>query len=202
MTVVTVFAGIPSLDGRVPFWDRLTRASDSATRMRERLAEDAEALELAGAASCNLDLLDMQYRQYAAPPAVAEALVEPLRDADTVYAPAALFPVPDHVFVLAAALQLRSDVRLYADLPHAAIYGLPEWVTGQPERGLDVTGFWHARLEDSGLDPATLRAEVHALDDAAFERKLEGVRRYRTQVAAVECEAPLDRARWEVTWTP
>jgi LmbE family N-acetylglucosaminyl deacetylase len=131
VTVVTVFAGIPARDGRVPFWDRLTRATDSAARMRERLAENAEALELAGAASYNMDLLDAQYRPYEPPPAIAEALAEPLGGAATVYAPAALFPIPDHVLVLAAALELRREFRLYADLPHAACSWraawLPEW---------------------------------------------------------------------------
>lgn len=32
-----------------------------------------------------------------------------------------------HVVVVAVALELRPDAQLYADLPRAAIYGLPEW---------------------------------------------------------------------------
>lgn len=200
VTVINVFAGVPE-SGQTGSWDCLTRATDSAVRVRERLAEDAEALGIAGVASVNLDLLDSQYRGFGPPPPVAEALAEPLRDAERVYAPAAPYPVPDHVVVLAAACQLRPDAALYADLPHAAIYGLPEWVTGEPERDLDVAAFWRCRLAESGLDPMAVTGRVHRLDDAAFERKLQAVRCYRTQVAAVACEAPLERLRWEVTWT-
>ncbi len=201
VTVVNVFAGVPGHGAMTGSWDCLTRASDSSARMGERLAEDADALALAGVASVNLDLLDSQYRGFGPPPALAEALAEPLHGAETVYAPAAPYPVPDHVVVMAAALALRPDARLYADLPHAAIYGLPEWVTGQPEKDLDVGAFWRCRLAESGFAPTTTQSHVHRLDDAALERKLEAVRCYRTQVAAVACEAPLDRLRWEVTWT-
>ncbi len=201
VTVVNVFAGVPRQAAMVGSWDCLTRACDSSARMGERLAEDAEALALAGVASVNLDLLDSQYRGFGPPPALAEALKEPLRGAETVYAPAAPYPVPDHVAVMAAALELRPDARLYADLPHAAIYGLPEWVTGEREADLDVGAFWRCRLTESGFDAASAQPHVHRLDDAALERKLEAVRCYRTQVAAVACEAPLDRLRWEVSWT-
>jgi hypothetical protein len=55
-------------------------------------------------------------------------------------------------------------------------------------------------MRDAGLDPESLRAQVHALDDATFERKLEAVRAYATQIPALECEAPLDQLRWEVAW--
>ena len=49
---------------------------------------------------------------------------------------------------MAVALELRPDAQLYADLPHAAIYGLPEWVTGQLEKDLDVEAFWRCWLAE------------------------------------------------------
>ena len=53
----------------------------------------------------------------------------------------------------------------------------------------------------AGLEPQSLQAEVHVLDDTSFTNKLEAVRAYRTQVVALEREAPLDQLRWEITWT-
>jgi hypothetical protein len=198
VTVVNVFTGMPE-PGTLGWWDRLTGAADSAERMRERRMEDAEALGLAGATYDNLDLLDSQYRRNGPPAALAEALGDHLRDADTVYAPAVLYPVEDHAVVLSAALGLRDDVRLYADLPHAAHYGLPGWVTGQPDV-LDVDAAWRGRIEAAGLDPDSLRPQVHALEGPAFAEKLAAVERYRTQLPALEREAPLETLHWEVEW--
>jgi hypothetical protein len=42
---------------------------------------------------------------------------------------------------------------------------------------------------------------VHPLDGPDFERKLDAVRSYRSQLAALEREAPLESLRWEVTWS-
>ena len=201
-TVVTVFAGVPEA-GTAGWWDRLTGADDSATRVHERRRENDDALALAGASSLTLDLLDAQYRANGAVPAVAEALADHLHEADVVYAPLASFLSDDHRLVRDAALGLRDDVRLYADHPHAGIFGLPGWVTGRDgETELDVDAVWRARMAEAGLDPATVRGAVHPLDGYSFERKLAAVRAYRTQVAALEREAPLDQLRWEVTWTP
>ena len=199
VTVVNVFAAVPEA-GRLGWWDRLTGARDSAERMRERLLEDAEALGLVGAAVVNLDQLDSQYRRNGSQPSLERALADALRGADVVYAPAALFPTEDHELVRAAVLEQRPDVRLYADLPHAALYGLPAWVTGEQEDELDVDGSWRGRLEEAGLRPDALRPEVHRLDDEEFERKLDVLRRYRTQLPALEREAPLEALRWEVAW--
>jgi LmbE family N-acetylglucosaminyl deacetylase len=199
VTVLNVFAGAPEA-GFVAWWDRLTGASDSAERMRERRAEDHQAFERVAASSEQLDLLDEQYRRNGSPAALPEALAGPVRDADVVYAPANLFPVVDHGLVLMAALALRDDVRVYADLPHAAVYGLPEWVTGEHD-ALDVGGAWGGRLALAGLDPGSLRPQVHALDEDEFTDKLAALRCYRTQLPAIEREVPLERLRWEVTWT-
>jgi hypothetical protein len=201
--VVNVFTGLPDA-GTAGWWDILTGASDSVARMHERLREDARALETARAHSVGLGLLDEQYRHNGRPPPVAESLAEHLGEADEVYVSAGLALGSDHGLVLAGALELRDDLCLYADLPHAALWGWPSWVTGAGGEDdlLDVDAAWRARLRDAGLDPRALRPEAHALDDLAFERKLQAVRCYRTQVAALEREAPLAALRWEVTWRP
>jgi LmbE family N-acetylglucosaminyl deacetylase len=199
VSVINVFAGVPEA-GFAAWWDRLTGATDSAGRMRERRAEDDEAFERVAASSEQLDLLDEQYRRNGLPIALTEALAGPARDADVVYAPANLFPIEDHGLVLSAALALRDDVRLYADFPHAALFGLPEWVTGE-HNTLDVGAAWESRLAETGLDPGSLRPQVHALDEDEFTDKLAALRCYRTQLPAIEREAPLERLRSEVTWT-
>src|SRR5919198_5165812 len=138
--VVTVFAGVPE-PGTTGWWDRLTGAGDSAERMRERLREDEEALGIAGARSVRLELLDEQYRHNGRVPAITDSLAPHVRDAAEVYAPLGLFLAADHRLVRDAALALREDVRLYADHPHAGIWGLPSWVTGSDDsEGLDVDG--------------------------------------------------------------
>jgi ADP-ribose pyrophosphatase YjhB (NUDIX family) len=200
-TVVSVFAGIPDA-GTSGWWDRLTGSDDSAARVRERLREDEGALALAGASAVRLDLLDEQYRGNGVSPSVAEALADHVRDADEVYAPLGLFLGDDHRLVRDAALELRADTVLYADHPHAGIWGLPGWVTGDGGAAeLDVDAAWRQRMTEAGLEPDSLRPVVHTLDADAFERKLAAVRAYRTQVPALEREAPFDQLRWEVTWT-
>ncbi|HEY1357653.1 MAG TPA: hypothetical protein VGF21_05040 [Thermoleophilaceae bacterium] len=199
--VVSVFAGVPD-PGTGGWWDSLTGNGDSAARMLERFDEDDAALGLAGAEAVRLDLLDEQYRRNGARPPVTETIVDHVRDADEVYAPLGVFLGDDHRLVRQAALELRADTILYADHPHAGIWGLPGWVTGEEERGggLDVGAAWRQRMAEAGLDPDALRPSVQRLDDEAFESKRAAVESYRTQVPALEREAPLEQLRWEVTW--
>lgn len=201
-TVVSVFAGVPD-PGTAGWWDSLTGGADSPVRMRERHREDALALALAGAVPRRLGLLDEQYRRNGASLPVAELLADHVRDADKVYAPLGLFLGDDHRLVRQAALELRPDTILYADHPHAGIWGLPAWVTGDEEATeLDVDAAWRQRMVEAGLEPERLASAVHELDGEAFERKLAAVHAYGTQVAALEREAPLEQLRWEVTWRP
>ena len=90
VVVVNVFSGIPEPGLLTPV-DRLAGATDSATRMRERLAEDAEALALAGGEPIDLGFLDSQYRPVAGEPGAAEivaALDGPVERASALFAPA------------------------------------------------------------------------------------------------------------------
>ena len=191
VSVINVFAGTPGPGGAPAWWDQASGATDSATRMAERLAEDREAVALAGRTATNLEFLDEQYEPVDQP---IERIVARLRElidpAVVVYAPAALGEHRDHERVRNAALELAASgqrVRLYADHPHAVRLGWPAWVNGHRHRlGPDVEELWNERLRDAGLVPT--RPVVHQLDAADRERKLAAVSAYRTQIPALASE--------------
>ncbi len=206
VSVVNIFTG-PSEDGEaLSWWDTLTRASDPDARLRERLEEDRRALATVGVEPVDLDLPEELYRPNGgAPPPVLDRLRQVLREPAVLYAPADIgYRHGDHGLVRAAALELRAEgfqVRLYADLPHANLYGLPAWVTGHERPYLDVDAYWRRCLEQGRINPAALQPEVHELDDQQFARKLEAVNEYRTQVPALERMGPLEELRYEVVWS-
>ncbi len=158
-------------------------------------------MSLAGATYVHLDLPDEQYRRNGSRPPVAEALAQHIADADQVFAPLGFFFSGDHGLVRDAALELRTDAVLYADLPHAGFFGLPSWVSGEPTE-LDVDAAWRQRMSEAGLDPSALvghgpSARGRRVRAEARGRSLLCARRH----AALEREAPFDQLRWEVTWT-
>jgi len=186
--VINVFAGTPPAGSEASWWDRLTGATDSVTRMEERRAEDSEAFAIAGRTATHLDFLDEQYRPTDQPLESIVATLRELIDPDAVvYAPAALGEHGDHEKVRSAALKLAAGgqtVRLYADHPHAVRQGWPTWINGtDPAAGRQVVEQWDRRLDPVGL--ARTRPEIHHLDDAEQERKLRAVSAYRTQVPAL-----------------
>lgn len=196
--VVNVFAGIPEPGSGTHLWDAITKADDSPRRMQERLDEDREALSQLGRPAVNLGFLDAQYRDDEhAPDQLAAALGPHVQAAAAVYAPAGIGGHPDHVLARDAALTLRQDVRLYADQLYATLYGWPPWVDGRPsEPFLDVDAYWRHHLP-----PGLWSAQVSALDAAAYERKLDAVNCYRTQLAAFKFADPGVLAH-EVFWEP
>jgi hypothetical protein len=202
--VVNVFAGIPNGRPAEAVWDRLTGARDSAQRMRDRLEEDRGALARAGRAAVSLPLLDAQYRGDDPSPPVLDALAGRLARGTVVYAPAALSTHVDHRLVRDAGLALRRrgfEVRLYADLPHALAFGWPAWVTGAcPDPHVDPEAWWRSRLAPAGIELAELEPEPQALDDDVFERKLEALREYATQLPVLRRLAPLEELRHELVW--
>ena len=115
--VVTVCAGIPP-PGTPGSWDRRTGSTDSTARMRERRAEDIEALALSGSRAVHLDLLDSQYAELPPAAEIAAALAPILEASDRVLGPAGILNV-DHKAVRDAVLLARPDAVLYADLPYA-----------------------------------------------------------------------------------
>jgi LmbE family N-acetylglucosaminyl deacetylase len=216
--VLNVFGGSPDGHRGDGWWDTLTRATDSVERIRERHAEDREALALAGRVPENLGFLDGQYRHAEQPvEPIAEAIAAAVDPDALLLAPAALDAHRDHGLVRAAALALRdrglppsrSDrghrVALYADVPHANVYGWPTWVTGEAEDPyLDPAIAWDLTMNGTGVSLAELNPDVHALDDAAETAKRDAVLRYRTQVPALDAQYSLLRRpevlRYEVVW--
>lgn len=207
--VLNVFAGTPNGAVGDRWWDLVTAAGDSEQRVRERHEEDRAALALAGRAPENLDFLDGQYRDAEpAVEAVAERIAALANAGTLLYAPAALAGHLDHRLTLDAALLLAARghrVVIYADIPHATEYGWPSWVSGaEEEPNLDPMALWEARFASAGLTLADLPAKVSKLDAEQAERKLEAVRRYRSQFAALEAQFHMTRPGvlgHEVVWT-
>ena len=207
VTVLNVFGGSPSEHLGDEWWDRMTGATDSVARAAERHAEDRAALAMAGREPRNLHQLDGQYRE--AEPAL-EPIVARIAQAapeGTLLAPAALDRHRDHLIVRAAALALNGhgrDVGLYADVPHATVYGWPAWVTGEePDPLLVPEVSWQVAMRGTPLTLADLSADVTALSPSAVERKREAVLAYRTQVPALEAGFGVLRSEvlgFEVTW--
>ena len=210
VTVINVFAGSPSLSGPA-WWDQLTRATDSAQRVRERVEEDRSALALAGRTPVNLELLDEQYRdpgQPIAPP--TEKIAEAIEVGSEICAPAAFGGHPDHVLVRAAALELRAQghaVSLYADLPHATLNGWPGWVL--PGRGHhakdDAAASWERTLAATGIPVSEMTPNVYELAADTYAAKLRAVQTYTTQVHALAelMDYPMSDRRalgYEVVW--
>lgn len=191
VAVINVFAGSPPPGSGPSWWDRLTGATDSATRMAERRAEDSEAFAIAGRTATHLDFLDEQYEPADQPIEKVISTLRDLIDPDAVvYVPAALGEHGDHERVRTAGLALAAtgqQVRLYADHPHAVRHGWPTWVNGtDPQAGREVVASWDQRLEPVGL--ARTRPEIHHLDLTEQERKLRAVTAYRTQVPVLGSE--------------
>jgi hypothetical protein len=207
LTVLNVFGGAPDGPAHGAWWDRLTGAEDSAERVAERHAEDRAALALAGREPVDLGLLDGQYRSddhdlQEVVDAIAAAAPE-----GVLLAPAALDLHRSHVAVRDAALQMRArgrEVALYADVPHATVYGWPAWVTGaDPGRYLRPEARWAQAMAATGIELAGLRAEVTALAPEALERKRHAVGEYRTQVPALHARYGVLRPEilgYEVIW--
>lgn len=190
--VVNVCTKMPSPGVATPY-DLICGARDSAIHMRERIREDADALALAGRAPTNMSFLDVQYRRRR--PSLFEldaALARVARGAAALYAPAGLGfdPHPDHALVRRLALRVAQNgipVRLYADVPYAVSFGWPHWVTDSPQDDhLDIDAYWRRLLRDVQAIGDLRDAQVVRLSEADAKRKLDAMRTYRTQFAALD----------------
>jgi LmbE family N-acetylglucosaminyl deacetylase len=211
LNVVNVFAGVPQ-PGRLAPWDAITGAVDSAQRARERIAEDALALQRAGRRPLSLPFLDAQYRPPPRAPTLAEldrALVAVAPRASRLHAPAGLGGHPDHVLVRRYARMLLAagmPATLYAELPYCVLHGWPHWVDGlEPDPHRDVEAFWCSFLEGVPELPPLRSAHVRRLDEPAAAAKLEAMRCYRTQLPCLDFGAGRllsdpEIHRYEVCW--
>ena len=207
--VVNVFGGTPQGDVGERWWDRLTGAEDSVARAAERHDEDRAALAQAGRQPEDLGLPDGQYRDADPDPGtIATAIADAVGDDGPLLAPANLDGHRDHGLVLRAALALRdagAAVALYADVPHATLYGWPAFVTGaEPDPRLRPEAFWKLHARRAGIDLDALAPKVRALEPGALAAKRQAVRAYATQIPALEHEFSLfarpDVLAYEVVW--
>jgi LmbE family N-acetylglucosaminyl deacetylase len=210
VVVVNVFAGVPDPEP-VPRWDRLAGASDSRAHMRARLDEDRVALELAGRSATYLPFLDRQYRTGDPESGeLARVIGDTTPAASMLYAPAGVGGHADHVLVRDAAVDLsrrmRLPLRLYAELPYAARFGWPSWVSGAPADPCAVVDVdWDLALNSASVPRSALCPHVHQLDDTQMSAKLAAMKRYRTQFSLLNqgpiglLEHPLVLSR-EVAW--
>ncbi len=164
--LVTVFSAAPPDGLGVTEWDVLTRASSSAVRHRERLAEDAAAAAVLGCATVYLDQPENSYRDGAPADlaAAAEAVAPLLPGAAEVWVPAGIGGHPDHraarEAVLSAVRRLPAPppVYLYADLPYTIRHGWPRWVSGEPGEAYLDPDIWLDLDPDAWLDLGPARA--------------------------------------------
>jgi LmbE family N-acetylglucosaminyl deacetylase len=203
VVVVNVFAAPPPSGTSPPRWDRITGATDSSARVRERTEEDAAALALADRTAILLEFVEQQYvGVLPAVEDVADAL-DPI-DSDEVFAPVGIGGHSAHVLVRDAALRLDRRVTLYADIPYATAFGWPAWVTGAPrDPYLDVDADWEPAVEP--LRAAGYLPRAIALAPDQQFRKAEAMRAYRTQFAALEAGGQRrlthpELIAWEVVW--
>jgi LmbE family N-acetylglucosaminyl deacetylase len=211
-TVVTIFTALPRPDQPITWWDRLTGATSSLERQRERLAEDEAAMRLLSAHAVHLGEPEALYRD-GDPDTdrMAERLTGLLRASDEVWLPSAIGGHRDHVFtrdagLRAAAAAGHSQVMLYADFPYVIVYGWPAWVSGRPGNGYLDAGYWLAeQLASGGLDARALTPVVAKLTPAERAVKAEIIAAYRTQAPALRL-APEDLAadpsklEFELAW--
>jgi LmbE family N-acetylglucosaminyl deacetylase len=208
LNVVNVFAGSPA-GGRLPLWDAITGASDSVSRMAERRAEDALALQGASRQAHCLGLLDAQYRS--PPPPQLRELDRAVCEASHVYAAAGLGGHPDHLLVrryARALLAAGMAVTLYAELPYCVMHGWPHWVDGRPQDPYrDVDAHWRPFLDGVPELPGLRAGKVVRLSDEQAAAKLQAMRCYRSQLPALDYGgrelvlADPEIHRYEVSWT-
>ena len=211
-TVVTVFTALPRPDQPITWWDRLTGATSSLERQRERLAEDQEAMRLLSARGVHLDELEALYRD--GDPDLGRAvdrLTELLKAADEVWLPSAIGGHRDHAFAREAGLRAaaatgHADVMLYADFPYVIVYGWPTWVSGLPGAGYLDAGFWLAdQLASGGLDDEDLVPVVTRLSPEQRAAKAAIIAAYHTQAPALrltpeDLAADPSKLDFELAW--
>ncbi len=184
VAVVTTYTAAPK-PGLVTDWDADTGV-DSATRMRQRAAENRAALALAHCRPIDLGCLEMQY---GGGEIDVDSLAHELGDADVVYAPAGTGVDNlsfEHIIVRDACRALRPDCRLYADQPYCLF---------RPD------------VELLPVPPGPeLRRRVVCLTREQRRRKTDAIAKYTGEVPKLErLYGPMtdpERLCYEVFWLP
>ncbi len=169
VTVLTVFTEGPE-PGFVADWDSDTGV-DSATRMRQRAAENRAALALAGREPVDLGLKEAIYGGDGCDPRALRPLVE---KADVVYVPAGVgveHVNREHVLVRDACLEVRDDCRLYADQPYSLF-------RNDIEPPSDLTGVRSRRVVSLSVEERLTKARAiacYAGEVAKLERSFGAI---------------------------
>jgi hypothetical protein len=135
LVVATAFAGVPSGTG---WWDERCGITDSASHMRDRMAEDRAVLARLGRDAVHLPLLDGQYRDDGLDPAeIVAELGRAVPATSRVYAWAGIGEHPDHELVRDAGLAIAKagvPITLVTDYCYSTRHGWPTWVSRSPDR--------------------------------------------------------------------
>lgn len=190
--VVTVFAGTPANGRRLTTFDRNSGFTSAAHAMRDRWAEDDDALNRLHATAVRLDFTDNQYGETDADErALAQTLVGAIRSigARETFGPLGLAH-PDHHRTRRAycqALRALPMVQpwLYEDMPARVLW--PETV---PDALAWWNGMgWQGELAFAGTGPRAA--------------KVAAVERYRSQLWALDPPTYLVPERhYRLTWCP
>jgi hypothetical protein len=163
---------------------------DPAARARERLAEDARALTLAGRTPVNLELLDASYRRASNVSVTVDdldrAVCAEIETASHVYVPAGIGGHVDHVLTRRYGRLLARagvPVSVYAELPYCVFHGWPSWVDGrEPSPKRDVESYWKSFLDGVPEMPPLRSATVVRLDEQASASKRLALESYEASL--------------------
>ncbi len=189
VTVVNVFGGVPR--SREPGdWDRVCEVADARELVVTRMKEDRGALARTGSRAINLPFAERQYRRVSIRPTFSRIDAELCSECPAVGRVLAPLGVghPDHKAVQRYALHLLErgiPVTLYGEVPHSVPWGWPHWVTGATRTPhLDPEQAWEPAL--SRVKGTLPLPRVVRLDAGQAAEKLDAVREYGTQFAAID----------------
>lgn len=201
--VVTVFTALPPEGLECPAWDSLTGALNSRARVIERRQEDYSALAHFDIVPKRLDFLDSQYQRNPYTVNDLQSLISLISRYEEVWLPAGIGLHSDHVLVRQAGLAAPGErkIILYADLPYAARFGWPFWLTGtKAHKYLNVDRWYASQFQVTGLKNV-LSVIPRNLDEHEQNVKIQAMDEYATQMAALEQMRDPAILRYELYWT-
>ncbi|AJC23528.1 hypothetical protein RO07_21305 [Pandoraea pulmonicola] len=216
-TVVTVFAGVPSDDGKAPPWDKAAGFASGRAAMQARHLEDRAALEILRAQPLWLPFLDRQYCEENTPQTITPALREVIdrHPEHRILAPLGLFH-SDHALVFDAVwAMLHEHAHVLADagdIAEADAGGceLDRWCFYEDMPYRRLSGLVAARVRQWREQGYTVRRtdliapELAGGDFAAV--KVEAMQAYESQLGLLDPEALIDlntsESYWQLQWSP
>ena len=178
--VTTVFAGLPPPGTPLSDWDRITRARDARTRVRERRAEDSAAWRSIGVDFHHADLAEAQAGEIDRV-RLRRVIAASASGFTQVLVPAGIGRHPHHMMVRDAAIEVlpaTAGIILYGEIPYAAYFG---WPGSHPF--LDVHSYWANELRSLASPPGPARVMTLDAEERAWKRRL--LAHYPSQMGAV-----------------